>query len=140
MRHRGCSRSRLPIRGARIVFRRRGSEGLSYVVVAAAETEQAKQLLKHHNLLLSNEEAERARQARARLNSTVAMTPACGVFDRLRRCGSLRVFDVRLRLFAFFAWLADVDAALEVGAVFDADALRDYVAGQRTFVADVHAV
>src|SRR3954454_23203858 len=38
------------------------------------------------------------------------------------------------------AGLADIDAALEEGAIFDRDALGDYVAGQRTFVADVDAV
>src|ERR1043166_2992101 len=46
--------------------------------------------------------------------------------DFLRRVGRTR--------------LADVDAALEERAVLDRDALRHDVAGQRTFVADVHAV
>src|SRR5690242_1278336 len=36
--------------------------------------------------------------------------------------------------------LANVDAALEEGAIFDADALRHDVAGERAFVADVNAV
>src|SRR5436305_10641391 len=38
------------------------------------------------------------------------------------------------------AGLADVDATLEEGAIFDRDALGDHIAGQRTFVADVHTV
>ena len=37
-------------------------------------------------------------------------------------------------------WLADVDATLEVGAVFDADAGGSHVAAQRALGADVHAV
>jgi hypothetical protein len=40
----------------------------------------------------------------------------------------------------FVAWLADVDAALEEGAVFDGDAGGDDVAGEGTFAADVDAV
>jgi hypothetical protein len=40
----------------------------------------------------------------------------------------------------FVAWLADVDAAFEEGAVFDGDACGDDVAGKRTFAADVDAV
>ena len=40
----------------------------------------------------------------------------------------------------FVAGLADVDAALEEGAVFDGDAGGDDVAGERAFAADVDAV
>jgi hypothetical protein len=40
----------------------------------------------------------------------------------------------------FVAWLADVDAALEEGAVFDRDASGDDVAGEGTFAADVNAI
>ena len=40
----------------------------------------------------------------------------------------------------FVAWLADVDAALEEGAVFDGDAGGDDVAGEGTFAADVDAI
>jgi hypothetical protein len=40
----------------------------------------------------------------------------------------------------FVAWLADVDAALEEGAVFDGDASRDDVAGEGTFGANVDAI
>src|SRR6185312_8710956 len=36
--------------------------------------------------------------------------------------------------------LANVDAAFEERAIFDADALRHDVAGERTFVADINAV
>ena len=40
----------------------------------------------------------------------------------------------------FIAWLADVDAALEEGAVFDGDAGGDDVAGEGTFAANVDAI
>ena len=40
----------------------------------------------------------------------------------------------------FVAWLADVDAALEEGAVFDGNACGDDVAGERAFAADVDAI
>jgi len=40
----------------------------------------------------------------------------------------------------FGVGLADVDAAFEEGAVFDADAGRGYVAGEGAFAADVDAV
>ena len=40
----------------------------------------------------------------------------------------------------FVAWLADVDAALEEGAVFDGDAGGDDVAGEGAFAADVDAI
>ena len=40
----------------------------------------------------------------------------------------------------FVAWLADVDAALEEGAVFDGDASGDDVAGEGTFRPDVDAI
>ena len=40
----------------------------------------------------------------------------------------------------FVAWLADVDAALEEGAVFDGDASGDDVAGEGTFGANVDAI
>src|SRR5664280_2766615 len=40
----------------------------------------------------------------------------------------------------FLAGLADIDAALEVSAIFNADALGDDVAGERAFAAEVHAV
>src|SRR6185369_4860929 len=36
--------------------------------------------------------------------------------------------------------LLDVDATLEEGTVFDADALRNDVTGERAFVADVNAI
>src|ERR1700722_2797649 len=36
--------------------------------------------------------------------------------------------------------LANVDAALEEGSIFDGDARGDHVAGQRTFAADVDAI
>ena len=42
--------------------------------------------------------------------------------------------------FGFVAWLADVDAALEEGAVFDGDAGGDDVAGEGAFAADVDAI
>ncbi len=42
--------------------------------------------------------------------------------------------------FGFVAWLADVDAALEEGTVFDGDASGDDVAGQGTFAANVDAI
>src|SRR5271165_4347586 len=38
------------------------------------------------------------------------------------------------------AGLADVDATLKVGALFDTDALRDDVAGERTLTANVEAI
>src|ERR671935_3068087 len=34
----------------------------------------------------------------------------------------------------------NVDATLEEGAIFDADALRNHVAGKRALTADIHAV
>src|SRR6185369_17152217 len=74
--------------------------------------------------------------------SIPVLPPTPGVSQRLSRCGRLRrglVVD-RLCVLTFFTGLADIDSALEVRAVFDADALRDDIAGQRTFVADVHAV
>ena len=40
----------------------------------------------------------------------------------------------------FVAWLADVDAALEEGAVFDGDAGGDDVAGEGAFAANVDAI
>ena len=42
--------------------------------------------------------------------------------------------------FAFFAGLADINAALEECAVFDADALGDDIAGEGAFAADVNTV
>src|SRR5512146_3558171 len=57
----------------------------------------------------------------------------------LLRASRARFLRIRHRL-DLLAGLADVDPALEEGAVFDADALRHDVAGKRTFVADVHAV
>ena len=39
-----------------------------------------------------------------------------------------------------WAWFADVDAALEEGAITNADALCGYIPGQRTFTADVHMI
>ena len=51
--------------------------------------------------------------------------------NRLRRLGRLGVRASRL---------ANVDAALEERAILDRDALRDHVAGQRAFAANVHAV
>jgi len=36
--------------------------------------------------------------------------------------------------------LADIDAALEEGAVFDGDTRRDNIAGQRTIAADIDAI
>src|SRR5271167_709675 len=38
------------------------------------------------------------------------------------------------------AGFANVNPALEISAVFDADALRDHVPGERAFAADVHAI
>ena len=61
----------------------------------------------------------------------------------LRASGGLRSrrvaggFRLGIRLLAGFA---DVDAALEERSVFDADALRDDIAGQRAFIADVNAI
>jgi len=43
-------------------------------------------------------------------------------------------------LLSLLAALADVDSALEEGAVFDRDARGDHVAGQRTVAADIDAV
>ena len=40
----------------------------------------------------------------------------------------------------FVAWLADVDAALEEGAVFDGDASGDNVAGKGAFTANVDSI
>ncbi len=40
----------------------------------------------------------------------------------------------------FVAWLADIDAALEEGTVFDGDACGDDVAGEGAFGADVDAI
>ncbi len=44
------------------------------------------------------------------------------------------------RALGFVAWLADVDAALEEGTVFDGDAGGDDVAGEGTFAANVDAI
>ena len=49
------------------------------------------------------------------------------------------VFAIRLRLLRLSA-LADVDAALEERAIFNGDARRDHVAGQRPIAANIHAV
>src|ERR1700761_4817851 len=59
------------------------------------------------------------------------------------RCESLRLGgagDFFGLVLGLLARLADIDTALEEGAVFDRDALRDDVASERAFVADVHAV
>jgi len=37
-------------------------------------------------------------------------------------------------------WLANIDATLEIGAILNADALRNHIASQGTLVADVDAV
>src|ERR1700756_3018662 len=62
-----------------------------------------------------------------------------GAFVWMRRLDRNR-FRCLARLVVRAAWLADVDAALEEGAIFDRDALRDHVAGQRAFAPDVDAV
>ena len=47
-----------------------------------------------------------------------------------------RFLSVLLHLSRF----ADVDTALKESAILDADTLRDDIAGQRTFVADIYAI
>src|SRR5262249_3785709 len=54
--------------------------------------------------------------------------------------GFLNGFALGRAVHVLDARLANVDAALEVGAVFDADALADDVAGKRAFIADVDTV
>src|SRR5512146_1547715 len=57
----------------------------------------------------------------------------------LLRASRARFLRIRHRL-DLLAGLANVDPALEEGAVFDADALRNHVAGKRPFVADIYTV
>src|SRR5580693_7887242 len=54
-------------------------------------------------------------------------------FGRLRRCRGSRSILLRVRL-------ADIDAALEKGAIFNADASRGHIAGQRALGPDIHAI
>src|SRR3989442_5111259 len=61
-----------------------------------------------------------------------ALSPGCHGF---RRSNSRLVFAIRL-----LPSFADVDSAFEEGAVFDRDARRNHIAGERTITADVNAV
>src|SRR4051812_11165476 len=70
-------------------------------------------------------------------------SPRKGLRSCAHRSRTADRFKLRIALavdLLLLIWLLDVDAALEEGAVFDADALRDHVAGERAFVADVDAV
>src|SRR5512141_256431 len=60
--------------------------------------------------------------------------------SNLRASGALLFALVVRHRFDFLAGLADIDTALEESTVFDADALGDNIAGQRTFIANVDTV
>src|ERR1019366_6584823 len=63
--------------------------------------------------------------------------------SRGHRLGRFRLvlgLDLYLRLLLFLFWVAHFDAALEDRAFFDADAMRDDVAREHTFAANVQSV
>src|SRR5262249_15110471 len=57
-----------------------------------------------------------------------------------RRLGGRDRLALRHSVHIFQSRFADINPALEVRAIFNADALADHVSGQRTFIADVHAI
>ncbi len=59
---------------------------------------------------------------------------------RFRRRNALRIFGLRLDLRAGRASFADVDTALEEGAIFDRNACSHNVSGQGTVAADVNPI
>src|SRR6185437_2483021 len=71
---------------------------------------------------------------RVRRQRSSSLSRSCG------QLGGLNGFHLGSAVHFLLAGLANINAALEVSAVFDADALADHVAGKRAFVADVHAV
>src|SRR5215469_10587371 len=74
-----------------------------------------------------------------RLAGSPVLERSCSYLCRCP-CSGLAGHRVGLFGFAigFLAWLANVNRALEVSAVFDADTLRHHVAGERAFAPDVH--
>src|SRR5208337_980081 len=81
---------------------------------------------------------------RVRFRNRLTLVPLRNRLHPNRNPGSCFGGGRRTGLLGFaislLAGLADINPALEIGAVFDADALRDHVSRERAFAPDVHPV